>query len=109
MALKDKKCVPCEGGVEPMKKDEEDKYLKEVPSWSIERNGTHKIYKKFEFKDFKQAMQFVNKMGDVAEDEGHHPNFCVNYNKVDVELFTHAINGLNENDFIMADKIDELN
>jgi 4a-hydroxytetrahydrobiopterin dehydratase len=106
MELKDKKCVPCEGGVEPMQESEEEKYINDVPSWSIERNGEHKIRKEFKFDDFKQAMKFVNNIADIAQKEGHHPNFCVNYNVVNTVLFTHAIGGLSENDFIMAAKID---
>jgi 4a-hydroxytetrahydrobiopterin dehydratase len=107
MALKDKKCVPCEGGVNPMTDKEEESYMEHISSWNLDRDGVHKISKEFTFGDFKEAMRFVNKMADIAEDEGHHPNFTVEYNKVKTELFTHAINGLSENDFIMAAKIDE--
>ena len=80
--------------------------LKEIPAWSLK--DWH-LYKKFKFRNFKEAMKFVNSVADIAEQEGHHPDFCVHYNKVEVELWTHAIKGLSENDFILAAKIDEIN
>ena len=103
MKLTDKKCVPCEGGVEPFSNKEEDKYMDQLSHWSLDRDGIHKIQREFEFDDFNHAMRFVNKMADLAENEGHHPNFTVKYNKVNTELYTHAIGGLSENDFIMAE------
>lgn len=87
----------------------EDEYLKEVPKWTIARERMHKIKREFAFKDFKQAMSFVNKTADIAEAEAHHPDIHISYNKVTLELYTHAIFGLSENDFIMAAKIDHLN
>jgi 4a-hydroxytetrahydrobiopterin dehydratase len=105
MALTDKKCVPCEGGVEPFDKDKTNEMLKQVSGWVI-WNGH--LYKEFEFKNFKKNMEFLNKVAELAEDEGHHPDFCVHYNKTEFEIWTHAIDGLSENDFIVAAKIDEL-
>jgi len=103
-----KHCVPCEGGTPPMSIEDEDRYIKEVPSWTLDREDIHRIKKSFKFKDFKDAMSFVNKVAEIAEEEGHHPNICIFYNRVQLELYTHAIKGLFENDFIMAAKIDEI-
>ncbi len=107
MKLDEKKCKPCEGDVDPLSKRDEEKFLQEVPSWSLNRSGTHRIQREFKFDDFKEAIKFVNKMADIAEEEGHHPNFTVEYNVVKTELFTHNIGGLSENDFIMAAKLDK--
>lgn len=108
MDLTKKKCVPCEGGTPPMPPSEEDKYKDEIPSWELNRDGNHSIERQFEFSDFQSAMSFVNRVADLAEDEGHHPDICINYNKVHLELSTHAAGGLTENDFIVAAKINEL-
>lgn len=105
MALKDKKCVPCEGGVPKLDERVINELLKEIEGW-VYRDD--KIHKRFEFKDFVEAIAFVNKMADLAESEGHHPDFFVHYNQVDVTLWTHKIGGLSESDFIMAAKINEL-
>jgi 4a-hydroxytetrahydrobiopterin dehydratase len=88
--------------------EDEDRYIKEVPSWTLDREGVHRIKKSFKFKDFKDAISFVNKVAEIAEEEGHHPNISIFYNRVELELYTHAIKGLFENDFIMAAKIDEI-
>ena len=109
MELTKKHCIPCEGGTPPMPDADEDKYIQEVPSWTLDREGTHKMSKQFKFKNFREAMGFVNKVAEIAEEEGHHPDIYIFYNKVKLELFTHAVGGLSENDFIMAAKIDELN
>ena len=101
----EKKCTPCEGGVPPLKSDEIEYFMKHVDLWTVEDN---KITKIFEFKDFKEGIEFVNKVADLAEDEGHHPDISINWNKIKIILWTHAINGLSENDFIMAYKIDKL-
>jgi len=105
MELTNKKCIPCEAGTPQLKEEKIKELLKEIPSW-IWKDGH--LYKKFKFKDFLEAMKFINKIAQIAESEGHHPDFCVHYNKVDVELWTHAINGLSENDFIVAAKIDKI-
>jgi len=88
-----------------MPQDEIDKQLKEISGWEQRDN---KIYKKLTFKDFVMLMKFVNQMADLAEAEGHHPDFSVSWNKLDLTIFTHKINGLSINDFILAAKIDEL-
>jgi len=104
-SLRDKKCVPCEGGVPKLTADETARYLEQVSGWKATDD---KIHKTWTFGDFVEAMAFVNRMAEVAEQEGHHPDFCVHWNRVDVTVWTHAIGGLSENDFILASKIDEL-
>ena len=107
MNLADKKCVPCEGGVEPMKFPEIQKYLDILTNpWElIEEN---KIKYQFKFKDFKKAIEFVNKVADIANTENHHPDITIHYNKVIINLSTHSIGGLSINDFVMASKIERL-
>ena len=105
MDLAEKKCVPCEGGVPSMSNEDATKLLDEVPDWQLLEEDVLKLQKKFKFKNFKEAITFVNKVADLAESEGHHPDFKINWNKVTLTLSTHAIKGLSENDFIMAAKI----
>jgi len=106
MDLTKKHCVPCEGGIPPMSKNEAEKYLKEVKGWQLAGN---KIEKNLKFRNFKHAMKFVNKVAELAEEEGHHPDILVySWNKVKLMTYTHAIGGLSENDFILAAKIDKL-
>ncbi len=107
MDLTQKKCVACEGGVEPFTKEQAAEYLKETPGWRILPDGL-KIEREFKFKNFKESMAFVNKVADLAESEGHHPDIHILYNHVHLELSTHAIGGLSENDFILAAKINRL-
>ena len=107
MSLKDKRCVPCEGGTPPLDDVTTRKLLGQVTGWAMASEADQpRIHKRFEFVDFLAAMAFVDKMAAVAEAEGHHPDFCVHYNRVDVTLWTHAVSGLSENDFILAAKID---
>lgn len=105
MELKEKKCVPCEGGVPKLSPAQAQLLLPELKSWELRGDKIHKVFK---FKTFPLAIRFVNQMADVAEAEGHHPNFCVNYREVEVTIWTHAINGLSENDFILAAKLDAI-
>jgi 4a-hydroxytetrahydrobiopterin dehydratase len=104
MSMKEKKCVPCEGGVRKLNQRVIDELLKDkdLAGW---KENDEKLLKTFSFGTFVEAMQFVNRMADLAESEGHHPDFCVHYNQVDVAIWTHAIGGLSENDFILASKI----
>ena len=104
MDLLNKKCIPCEGGAKPFTKKEAEEYLNATPGWRIDGDAL-KIDRGFEFKDFKEAMGFVNKVAELAESEGHHPDIHVFYNRVKLALSTHAIGGLSENDFIVAAKI----
>ncbi len=103
MNLTDKKCKPCEGGVKPLKGNALQPYLKEVQGWSVVQE--HHLEKEFKFKDFKTALDFVNKVGALAEKENHHPDISLSWGKVKITLWTHAINSLSENDFILAKKI----
>ncbi|MDP3901502.1 MAG: 4a-hydroxytetrahydrobiopterin dehydratase [bacterium] len=103
-----KHCIPCEGGVSPLDEIEIKEYLKQVPEWSFIKSPHHSIDREFKFRNFIEAMEFVNKVADLAEREGHHPDITINYNKVNLSLWTHAIGGLFENDFILAAKIDKL-
>ena len=91
-----------------MSRSEAEAYLAHAPGWNLVEGEPLKIARNVKFKDFVQAMQFVNRLAQVAEAEGHHPDFCVSWNRVKLELVTHAIGGLSENDFIMAAKISEL-
>lgn len=103
--LTKKKCKPCEGGVEPLSRKQAEEMLATLKGWRLEEKS---IKKQYGFKDFVQAMAFVNRLADLAEAEGHHPDIFIHYNKVEVSLWTHAIGGLSENDFILAAKSDEL-
>ena len=91
----------------PLFRTKAEEYLKDTPGWSLSGDAK-KITKTFTFKNFKEALGFANKVGDIAEAEGHHPDMLVGWGKVHIELTTHAIGGLSENDFILAAKIDAL-
>ncbi len=105
--LAKKKCVPCEGGVKPMSQAEAEKLLLELADWAL-IDEAHLLAKSFHFKNFVQSMDFVNKVAGIAEEEHHHPDITISYNDVGIELSTHSIHGLSENDFILAAKIDEI-
>lgn len=108
MSLSKKKCKPCEEGGPPLTLTEVKKLQKEVPEWRVAPDGKL-IMRDFEFKDFVDAIVFVNDVAQLAEEEGHHPDIMIHsYNKVRVDLTTYAMNGLSENDFILAAKIDLL-
>ncbi|HTU34331.1 MAG TPA: 4a-hydroxytetrahydrobiopterin dehydratase [Candidatus Acidoferrum sp.] len=104
--LASKTCVPCRGGVPPLAGKELENLAKEVPQWRVV-NGHH-ITREFKFPDFKQALAFVNKVGDIAEGQGHHPDISLTWGKAEVTTWTHKIDGLTESDFILAAKIDKL-
>ncbi|OHA71039.1 MAG: hypothetical protein A3D64_00015 [Candidatus Wildermuthbacteria bacterium RIFCSPHIGHO2_02_FULL_49_9] len=106
MNLTEKKCVPCKEGIPPLKKEKIEKYLKEVEGWEAKKGKL--ISRTFSFKSFKEAINFVNQVAGIAEQEQHHPDIHIRYKKVTLELTTHAIAGLSENDFIMASKIDAM-
>ena len=100
-----KKCVPCKGGIPKLEGAVLQMMLKEVPGWALDGDKLRKI---FRFHGFPQSIAFVNEMARLAEEEDHHPNFCVDFHEVNVAIWTHAIGGLSENDFILAAKIDAL-
>jgi 4a-hydroxytetrahydrobiopterin dehydratase len=106
VGLTEKKCVPCEGGVPALTNDEEDALLGQVGGWRVDREDMHLLKKEFAFGSFMDAIDFVNKVAVIAEEEEHHPDLYVYFKKVMLTLYTHAINGLSENDFIVAAKID---
>jgi 4a-hydroxytetrahydrobiopterin dehydratase len=107
MDLTEQKCVACEGNVTPFDKEEGEILLGQIPGWGISTDGKT-ISREYSFKDFKEALAFVNKVGTIAESEGHHPDIhLMDYKKVKIDLSTHAINGLSQNDFIVAAKIDQ--
>jgi len=104
--LADKKCVPCRGGVPPLQGNDLKKLHASVPEWTV--TNEHHLHREFRFPDFKLALAFVNRVGEVAEEQGHHPDILLAWGKVGVTLWTHKIDGLTESDFIMAAKIDRL-
>ena len=107
MGLSAKKCVPCQGGIAPLSRDEAESYLGEVPEWSLSHEAT-RVERRFQFADFVAAMGFVQKVGELAEDQGHHPDISFGWGYAQVVFYTHKIKGLHENDFIMAAKVDAL-
>jgi 4a-hydroxytetrahydrobiopterin dehydratase len=104
--LASKNCVPCRGGVPPLAGKELDRLAEQLPNWKVVDG--HHITRQFKFSDFRQALAFVNRVGEVAEEQGHHPDILLSWGKADVTTWTHAINGLTESDFILAAKIDRL-
>ena len=106
MTLTAKQCIPCRGGVPPLDRAQAETYLKEVPGWTLSDDAT-RIQGKFKFKNFVEALAFVNRVGELAEREGHHPDIGFGWGYCEVTLYTHKIKGLHENDFIMAAKINE--
>jgi 4a-hydroxytetrahydrobiopterin dehydratase len=105
--LSKKKCIPCHGGMPAFEKKEIDRFLGKLPSkWQVTELGH--LYKIYTFPDFINAMIFANKIADIAEQEGHHPDLTIAYGKCIVEIWTHKINGLTESDFILAAKIDNI-
>lgn len=107
--LINQRCVPCEGGMPGVDARDLPRLLTEVPAWKVTtQDGVARLQRRFQFDGFLPAIEFVNGMAQLAEQEGHHPNFCVNYSAVDVTIWTHAIGGLSQNDFILAAKLDRL-
>ena len=103
-SLADKKCVPCEGGIPPLTGAEIAPLLAQLPGWSVEENK--RLSKAFKFGNFVQAVDFVNAVTRVAEEEQHHPDLYVRWGEVRAYLWTHKIDGLTESDFVMAAKIE---
>ena len=105
-----KKCVPCEGGVIPFDISEIHKYQKKVDGWEVikDKNKIYFLEKKFVFKNFKSSQYFINKVGEISEKENHHPDISFGWGYAKIIITTHAIEGLSENDFILAAKIDQI-
>lgn len=106
MSLAEKHCVPCRGGVPPLAGEALETLKAQAPGWQVVDG--HHLTKSFTFPDFKSALAFVNRVGAVAEEEGHHPDVFLAWGKVDIKIWTHKIDGLTESDFILAAKADRL-
>ena len=108
--LDQKKCVPCEGGVPALDISEIHKYQKKIDGWDVIKNekNIHFLEKKFIFKNFIESQKFVNEVGQISEQEGHHPEILFGWGYAKINITTHAIEGLSENDFILASKIDKI-
>ena len=108
--LAKKKCIPCEGNIPPFDQEEIHKYLKKINGWNVESNkdSSYFLIKKYSFKNFKDSQDFVNKVSEIAEKENHHPDIFFGWGYCKIKIFTHAIKGLAESDFILAAKIDNL-
>lgn len=106
--LTSRKCQPCSGDTPPLSKEKINEYFAQLSGWELSKDGKELI-KNFKLKNFQAVLDFVNKIGAQAEEEDHHPNLYIyGYKKLRVELSTHAIGGLSENDFILAAKIDQI-
>ena len=106
MSLADKQCVPCKGGVAPLKGEQLKQLEEQVKDWQVV--DEHHLVKMYKFPDFQKALDFVNSVGAIAEEQGHHPDLYLAWGKVEVKIWTHKIDGLTESDFILAAKIDKL-
>jgi 4a-hydroxytetrahydrobiopterin dehydratase len=104
--LAEKNCVPCRGGVPPLQGEELSRLAAQLPGWQVV--SEHHLTRSFKFPDFRAALEFVNRVGELAEQQGHHPDLYLAWGRVDVTTWTHKINGLTESDFILAAKIDRL-
>ena len=107
MSLADRKCVPCEGGFPAMTRPQAADLMAHVPGWELDEEGKS-ISREFKFKDFAEALAFTNQVGELAEEEGHHPDIELSWGKVRASLTTHSVGGLSENDFILAAKVNDL-
>ena len=105
--LTEKTCTPCKGGIPPLTWEEAQRYQGHVPNWEI-RDETRRIERKFTFKNFGEALRFVQLVGELAETEGHHPDISFGWGYATISLQTKKIKGLHENDFILAAKVDRL-
>ena len=110
-SLYKKNCIACDGNTIPFDVSEIHKYLKKIDGWDVKNNNNENYYleKYFKFKDFKESQNFINSVGDIAETEGHHPDLYFGWGYAKVKIFTHAIQGLAEGDFILAAKINQIN
>ena len=108
--LHDKNCIPCKGGIPPFDISEIHKYLKKVDGWDVKKkeDETYFLEKNFTFKNFSESQKFVNHVGNIAEKEGHHPDIWFGWGYAKIKIFTHAIKGLHESDFVLAAKIDKI-
>jgi 4a-hydroxytetrahydrobiopterin dehydratase len=105
--LANKKCIPCQGGIQPLSKEEAQRKLEHIQGWVLIDQGK-KLFRHFPFKNFKTAFAFAKEVAEIAENEQHHPDVLIGWGYCDVTIFTHKIGGLHENDFIIAAKINLL-
>lgn len=104
--LSSKQCVPCRGGVPPLAGEEINRLLGQLNGWEVVNE--HHLKKNYKFANFREALKFVNQVGELAEEQGHHPDICFGWGNAEITIWTHKINGLTESDFILAAKINEL-
>lgn len=104
--LAERQCVPCRGGVPPLKGEELNSLAAQLPGWEVVNE--HHLRKHYEFKNFRESLDFVNRVGELAEDQGHHPDICFGWGKAEITIWTHKIDGLTESDFVLAAKIERL-
>lgn len=104
--LSSKQCVPCRGGVPPLQGEEINRLLAQLNGWEVVKE--HHLKKSYGLANFAEALQFVTRVGELAEEQGHHPDICFGWGKVEITIWTHKIDGLTESDFILAAKIDKL-
>ena len=104
--LASKQCVPCRGGVPPLEGQEISRLLDQLNGWEVVNH--HHLKKNYKFADFAETLKFVNQVGELAEEQGHHPDICFGWGKAEITIWTHKIDGLTESDFILAAKIDKL-
>lgn len=107
MKLTEKTCIPCQGGIPPLTYKEAVVLLGKIPGWILSETGD-KIMRSFSFSDFSTALEFVNRVGDIAEADNHHPDISFGWGYAEIVVYTHKIKGLHENDFILAAKVSEL-
>jgi len=104
--LAERQCVPCRGGVPPMKGEQINEMSSQLPDWQVVNE--HHLQRNYRFKDFRESLDFVNRVGELAEEQGHHPDICFGWGKADITIWTHKIDGLTESDFVLAAKIDKV-
>lgn len=104
--LAERQCVPCRGGVPPLKGDEIRILSAQLPEWQVVNE--HHLQRTFQFKNFAESLDFVNRVGKLAEQQGHHPDICFGWGKAEITIWTHKIDGLTESDFVLAAKIDKV-
>ena len=109
--LSEKKCVPCEGGIPAFDISKIHEYIKKVDGWEVNQDASSNYFliKEFKFENFLKSQNFVNKVGEIAEKEGHHPDIWFGWGYAKIKIFTHAIKGLHESDFVLAAKVDKIN
>ena len=104
--LAERECVPCRGGVPPLKGAELKEFSVQLEAWQVV--DEHHLQKTYAFKNFRESLDFVNQVGELAEEQGHHPDICFGWGKAEITIWTHKIDGLTESDFVLAAKIDRL-